>query len=318
MQKTITIFGGTGFIGRHIVYALAKTGANIRVATRIPGKAYFLRPAGGAGQVTPFFCDIHDDTSVELALDGASHAVNLVGLLHEKSGRNSFKKIHIEAAERIARVARQKNLELLVHFSALGASSDARSVYARTKAAGENKVIHAFAKTVILRPSVVYGPDDHFFNRFARMAVMTGGLPLIGGGKTKFQPVFVGDVAQAVANIIDNPDEDRYYGQIYELGGPRIYTFKELLLLMLSVIRREACLIPLPFSLAKLGGIFANLLPNPPLTPDQVRSLQADNVLEENAPGLKELGVSPTPVEAVLPTYLWQYREGGRFGEEKS
>lgn len=317
MQKTITVFGGTGFLGRHIIYALAKTGANIRVATRMPAKAYFLKPAGGAGQVTPFFCDIHDDASVELALEGATHAVNLLGILFEKGRRNTFKKIHVEAAERIARMAKKQNLKLLVHVSSLSASADGTSDYAKTKAEGENKVIHIFPQTAILRPSVVFGSDDDFFNRFAKMAGLIGQLPMIGAGKTKFQPVYVGDVAQAVAHILSSADEGKYYGQIYELGGPRVYTFMEMMELMLRITGQDAGGIELPFWFAKIVGFFCGFLPTPPLTVDQVRVLETDNVLEKNTPGLKDLGVSPTAAEAVLPSYLSQYRQGGRFGMQK-
>lgn len=315
-EKTITVFGGTGFLGRHIIWQLAKTGARIRVATRSRSRAYFLRPAGDVGQVTPVFCDVNDDASVAAALKGATHAVNLVGILAEK-GKSTFMRIHVEAAERIARAAREENLELLVHISALGVSAEAKSAYARSKAEGESKAIHAFSRTVILRPSVVFGPEDHFFNLFAAMARASSLLPLIGGGKTRFQPVYVGDVAKAVANIVKSPDPENYDGQIFELGGPRAYTFRELLDLMKEYTRLEANYISLPFPAAKLLGFFASILPNPPLTVDQVRSLQGDSVIEENSPGLKELGVEATAAESVLPTYLDKFCPGGRFGEKK-
>lgn len=314
--KTITVFGGTGFLGRHIIWQLAKTGARIRVATRSVPRAYFLKPAGDVGQVTPVFCDINSDDSVAAVLKGATHAVNLVGILNEK-GKSTFKRIHIEAAERIARAAKNEGLELLVHVSALGVSADAKSAYARTKAEGENKAIHAFPRTVVLRPSVVFGPEDHFFNLFAAMARASSMLPLIGGGKTRFQPVYVGDVAKAVSNILRDPDPEKFDGQIFELGGPRAYTFRELLDLMKKYSKLEASYVTLPYSAAKLLGFFASILPNPPLTVDQVRSLQGDSVIEENSPGLKELGVEPTAVESVLPTYLDKFHPGGRFGEKK-
>lgn len=315
-QKVITVFGGTGFIGRHAVYALARSGAEIRVATRSPASAYFLKPAGVPGQIVPIACNIHDDASVAAALSGATHAVNLVGILFQKGRKNSFQKIHVEAPARIARIAKEKNLEMLVHISALGASREGASKYARSKGEGENKVIHAFGQSVLLRPSVVFGPEDHFFNRFAGMAEAMHVLPLIGGGGTRFQPVYVGDIAEAIAAMLADPDMDRHFGQIYELGGPRTYTFKELLDFMLGVIQQHAHFISLPFPLAKFFGLFAGLLPNPALTVDQVRSLQIDNVIEQNSPGFKDLDIQPAALEAILPSYLWRYRPGGQFAKK--
>ncbi len=316
LQKTVTVFGGTGFIGRHIIYALAKTGANIRVATRMPSKAYFLKPAGGAGQVTPFFCDLHDDASVRLALSGATHAIYLPGLLFESGRKGTFRKIHMEAAERVARIANELDLSLLVHVSALGASSKGKSRYSQTKGLGENMALNTFKKTVVLRPSVVFGPEDNFFNRFARMLRVTSFLPVIGGGVTKLQPVFVGDIAKAVTNILSSTEEEKYYGKVYELGGPKVYTLLELIDTMLKITKQDASGLEIPFWLAKFMGFFGNLLPVPPLTADQVRSLEQDNVVEQNSQGLQDLGVTPTSLEAVLPSYLWQYRQGGRFSEK--
>lgn len=316
-DKIITVFGGTGFLGRHIVWRLAKTGARIRVATRAPARAFFLKPAGDVGQITPVFCDINDDAAVAAALDGATHAVNLAGILFEK-GKSTFRRIHVEAAERIARAAQEQGLEMLVHVSALGVSESARSKYARTKAEGEKKVLAAFPKSVILRPSVVFGPEDRFFNLFAAMARGSAFLPLIGGGKTRFQPVYAGDIAKAVGHIVESPDPGDFYGKTYELGGPRAYTFRELLDLMQQNAKLRAHYVPLPFSAAKLVGFFASVLSHPPLTVDQVRTLQGgDNVVEPGYPGLAELGVEPTAVETVLPAYLDKYRPGGRFGEKR-
>jgi NADH dehydrogenase len=314
--KTITVFGGTGFLGRHIIWALAKTGAIIRVATRSPYHAYFLRPAGDVAQVVPVFCDIRNDDSVNQVMKGASHAINLVGILNE-SGRNTFYRIHVEAAERIAKAAKANNVELLVHVSALGASNDAPSRYGKSKAQGESKVIHAFPRSVVLRPSVVFGPEDNFFNMFAAMARISPFLPLIGGGRTKFQPVYVGDVAQAVNNILTDPAQEKYFGQIYELGGPRVYSFRELLEAMKGCTRQDVRLAPVPVPVAKLMGFFASILPGKPLTVDQVRSLQKDNVIEAGTPGLKELGVDPTGLDAILPTYLSQYVPGGKFAKKR-
>lgn len=314
--KTITVFGGTGFLGRHIIWALAKTGATIRVATRSPKHAYFLRPAGDVAQVVPVFCDIRNDDSVTSVLKGADFAINLVGILNE-SGRNTFFRIHVEAAERIAKACRANDLELLVHVSGLSASQDAVSKYSRTKAQGESKAIHAFPRTVVLRPSVVFGPEDNFFNMFAAMARVMPCLPLIGGGRTKFQPVYVGDVAKAVENIVTDPLLEKYFGQIYELGGPKTYSFRELLEAMKACTRQDVFLAPVPAPLAKIMGFFGGILPGKPLTVDQVRTLQRDSVVDPGAPGLKELGVEPTGLDAILPTYLAQYRPGGQFAEKK-
>ncbi|TAL28221.1 MAG: complex I NDUFA9 subunit family protein, partial [Alphaproteobacteria bacterium] len=307
--KTITIFGGTGFLGRHIVWALAKTGATIRVATRSPQHAYFLRPAGTVGQIVPVFCNIRDDASVAAVLKGATHAVNLVGILNQ-SGRDTFYRLHVEAAERIAKAARANDVRLLVHVSALGASLDAPSKYSQSKAQGENKVIHAFPRSVILRPSIIFGPEDSFFNKFAAMARISPCLPLIGGGLTKFQPVYVGDIAKAVRNILEDPAEEKFHGQIYEFGGPKTYTFRELMETLKNCTHQDVFLAPVPVPLAKAIGAVGGLLPGKPLTVDNVRSLSRDNVIQPGTPGLRNLGVEPTGLEAILPTYLSHYRPG--------
>ncbi len=315
-DKTITVFGGTGFLGRHIIWALAKTGATIRVATRSPQHAYFLRPAGDVGQIVPVYCNIREEDSVASVLKGASIAINLAGILNEQ-GRNTFFRIHVEAADRIARACRANGLDLLVHFSALGASADAPSKYAKSKAQGESKIIHGFPRSVILRPGVVFGPEDNFFNRFASMARISPVLPLIGGGHTRLQPVYVGDIAKAVYNIVTAPVHDKYFGQIYELGGPKVYTLREIMETTLQCTHQDAMLAPVPMPLAKIMGFFGGILPGKPLTVDNVRSLSKDNVIEPGTPGLKELGVEPTGLGAILPTYLAQYQPGGRFAEKR-
>jgi NADH dehydrogenase len=318
-QKTITVFGGTGFLGRHIIWQLAKTGANIRVATRAKERAYFLRPAGTVGQITPIFCNIHSDASVAAALDGATHAIYLPGLLFEHGKYGTFKKIHVEAAERIAKAAKAARLQLLIHFSALGASNDAPSEYLRTKAEGEGKAIHAFSRTVVLRPSAVFGPEDGLFNKFANMARVYPMLPLVGSGKTQMQPVYVGDVAKAVYNIIADPECERYSGHIYELGGPATYTLRELMELTLRHTHRKKILLPLPVPVAKIAGVASGICSSlfscaPTITVDQVKTLSRHNILQPGTPGLKDLGVTPTGADAILPTYLARFRPGGRFG----
>ncbi|MEZ0259693.1 MAG: complex I NDUFA9 subunit family protein [Alphaproteobacteria bacterium] len=318
-QKTITVFGGTGFLGRHIIWQLAKTGANIRVATRSKERAYFLRPAGSVGQITPVLCSIHSDQSVASVLDGATHAIYLPGLLYERGKFGTFKKVHVEAAERVARAAKAARLQVLVHFSALGAALDAPSEYLRTKAEGESKAIHAFSRTAILRPGVVFGPEDDFFNKFAGMERLYPLMPLIAGGKTQLQPVYVGDIAKAVYNIIADPECDRHGGHIYELGGPATYTLRQLMELTGKHTGKNKCYLPLPLPVAKIAGAMSSLCSailssKPALTVDQVKTLTRNSILQPGSPGLKELGVTATDVEAILPTYLARFKQGGRFG----
>lgn len=305
----VTVFGGSGFIGRYVVRNLAQAGWQVRVAVRRPDEALFLKTSGTIGQVTPVAANIRDDASVAAACTGADAVVNLVGILYE-GGRQKFDAVQAEGAGRVARVAKAAGASRFVQISAIGADANSDSGYARSKAQGEANVAAAFPGATILRPSIVFGPEDDFFNRFARMAMLSPALPLIGGGRTKFQPVYVGDVAAAVARAIEDAGTA---GKIYELAGPRIYTFRDLLKLMLSEIGRCRLLIPLPFALASLKAAFLQLLPVPPLTVDQVRLLKRDNVAGGDKPGLKELGLNATAVEAVLPTYLDRYRPRGHY-----
>lgn len=307
--KVATLFGGSGFIGRYVVRHLARQGHVIRVAVRHPEAALFLKPMGDVGQITPIPASLLVEDSVKRALDGADLVVNLVGVLHER-GRQSFRGLHVEGAARVARAAKAAGATGLVHISALGAALDSPSAYARSKAEGEAAVREAFPEAVILRPSLVIGPEDDFFNRFAVMARLLPALPLIDGGRTRFQPVFVGDVAQAVAQALS---DFTCRGRTYELGGPRVYTFKELLQLMLREIHRRRPLVPLPLPLARLQATFLELLPKPPLTRDQLRLLERDSVVSPGAETFAELGIQPQTIEAVLPNYLDRYRPGGRF-----
>lgn len=315
-NSIITVFGGTGFLGRHIIWQLAKTGATIRVATRMPKRALFLKPAGTVGQVIPFFCDINDDASVRTVMAGATHAVNLVSILNQ-CGKNTFQRVNVDAAERVARIANEEQLDTLIHVSALGTSSDSLSEYARSKAEGEKRARAAFSRTVTLRPGVVFGPEDNFFNRFAAMARIAPALPLIGGGRTKLQPVYVGDVAQAVLNIIASPDIEKFDGKVFELAQGRAYTFRELMDVMQAQTGQTRGYISLPFGIAKILGAVAGLLSGKPLTADQVKSLQRDSVATPNAPCLADLGVAATSLESILPTYLRQYRAGGAYMPKK-
>ena len=308
-QGLVTVIGGSGFIGRYVVQRLARAGWQVRVAVRRPNEALFLKTAGDVGQVTPVAANIRDDRSVATAVAGADAVVNLVGILYA-SGKQSFDAVQAKGAARIAAAAKAAGVRRFVQISAIGADPASDSAYARSKAAGEQAVKLAFPEATILRPSIVFGPEDDFFNRFARMAMMSPGLPLIGGGHTRFQPVFVGDVAAAVERALEGAGT---MGKTYELGGPRVYTFRALLEMMLKEIGRCRLLVPLPFPLATLKAAFLQLLPIKLLTVDQVRLLKRDNVVAAGAPGLQELGVAPTTLESILPTYLDQYRPSGFY-----
>ena len=308
--RTVTIFGGSGFIGRYLVQRLAQRGWTVRVAVRHPRQALFLKPLGDVGQITPVPAALQDESSIAAAVAGADAVVNLVGLLYEK-GRQTFEAVHLRGAERIAEAAAQAGARDMVQVSAIGASVTAEADYARSKGAGEAAVRRAFPSAVVVRPSIVFGPEDGFFNLFAAIARLSPMLPLIGGGHTLFQPVYVGDVADAIVTCLENHD---CRGKTYELGGPEVYSFKALMVLLLRQIRRRRLLVPIPFAVADLQGAVLQLLPVPPLTRDQVRLLREDNVVSEGALGLADLGIDPTGVEVIVPTYLDRYRPGGRFG----
>jgi NADH dehydrogenase len=309
-QKTVTLFGGTGFVGRYVAQMLAQRGWRIIVASRHPDRALPLKTAGAVGQVVPVFADIRDDGSVAAAVAGADAVVNLVGILFER-GRQRFDSIHGEAAGRVARAAAAAGASRFVQISAIGASADSPSAYARTKAAGEAAVRAAVPGAAILRPSVIFGPEDGFFNLFANLARTAPVLPLFGGGTTKFQPVYVQDVAAAVVACLE---QDGTAGQTYELGGPRVYSFRELMELTLQQTGRRKRLVSLSWGMAAFEAKLFSLLPKPPLTPDQVVQLKIDNVVSPGAKTLADLGIQPTPAELILPSYLDRYRPGGRFG----
>jgi len=314
MQGLVTVFGGSGFIGAQVVRALAKRGFRVRAAMRQPGRGYRLRMLGDVGQIEVAQANVRNPASVARALDGAQACVNLVGVLSEQ-GRQRFQSVHAMGARTLAEAAAHVGVARFVQVSALGAAPDALSKYARSKAEGEAAVRACLPQAVILRPSIVFGPGDGFFNRFARMAALSPVLPLIGGGHTRFQPVFVGDVAAAVAQCVLDPATA---GQTFELGGPGVYTFETLMKLILDAIGRRALLAPIPFPLASLMGMAGDLqgmLMPPILTRDQVASLRSDNVVSSGAPGLAALGVAPTALEAILPTYLNRYRKGGQYAD---
>lgn len=319
MSKLVTIYGGSGFVGRYIALGMAKAGWRVRVAVRRPNEALFVKPFGTVGQVEPILCNIRDDASVRAALRGADAVVNCVGILNNL-GRNKFDAVQHEGAERIARIAAVEGVKSMVHLSAIGADSDSDSDYARSKGLGEESVMTYFPTATILRPSVVFGIEDKFFNKFATMTAFTPVLPIVGGD-TKFQPVFVDDVAAAAEAVLTGAAP----AGVYELGGPEVKTLKGLVQNMLGVIQRRRLVLNMPFFVGRIMGFgfdmmqtfSLGLIPNSILTRDQVRLLRHDNVVSEGARGLADLGISPTPYEAVTPDYLWRFRPSGEFASIK-
>jgi uncharacterized protein YbjT (DUF2867 family) len=310
--KLVTVFGGSGFVGRHVVRALAKRGYQVRVATRRPDLAGHLQPLGNVGQIQAVQANLRVRWSVDRAVQDADHVINLVGILYE-SGKQRFAAVQEVGARAVAEAARAVGAGL-THGSALGADARSQSVYARTKAKGEEAVLETVPNAVIYRPSIVFGPEDQFFNRFANMARFSPVLPLIGGGATKFQPVFVGDVAEAIARSVDGKVEG---GKIYELGGPQVLTFRQCMEEMLDIIDRKRLLVSVPWSIASLQGAILGMLPKPLLTSDQVTLLRTDNVVSEAAERegrtFATIGLQPQTIATILPSYLWRYRPAGQF-----
>lgn len=314
--KLVTVFGGSGFVGRHVVRALIKRGYRVRAAVRRPDLAGHLQPLGAVGQVHAVQANLRYGDSVRKALEGADAFINLVGILHE-SGKQSFEAVQAEGARTIAEAARDLGVSTSVHMSAIGANSEAASSYARSKGVGEVAMRDIIPETVILRPSVIFGPEDDFFNKFASMARFFPVLPLVGA-ETKFQPVFVGDVAEAAAKAIDGAVR---HGQIYELGGPEVYSFRDMMKYMLAVINRPKAVIDTPMPIARIQAFFLGLMPNPLLTSDQLKLLRQDNIVSDEAIAEKrtfeEFDVSPQHLTAILPTYLWRFRPHGQFETKK-
>ena len=323
MQNLVTVFGGSGFIGAQAVRQLAKAGWRIRVAVRNPAKAYAMRLHGDVGQIDIVQANIRNEPSLRRALSGAAAAVNLVAVARE-TGRQGFQALHVLGARNVATAAKAEGVGRLVQMSALGADPQSDSKYARSKAEGEAAVRAVYPDAVVIRPSVVFGPQDDFFNRFAAMAQISPALPLVGGGHTCFQPVFVGDVGKALARVVAAPQAASL---TYELGGPATFTFRQLMELMLAEIGKRRFLAPLPFPLAGLlgaAGDAANALVGftgaalpTPITADQVILLKSDNVVSGAYPGLPDLGITPTTLEAVLPGYLYRYRKGGQYADQE-
>ncbi len=318
MPKLVTIVGGSGFVGRYIAQRMARQGWRVRVAVRRPNEAHFVRPYGRVGQVEPVLCNIRNDDSVRQAITGADAVVNCVGTFDAR-GKNNFDAVQNEGAARIARIAAEEGASNLVHISAIGADENGESLYAQSKGKGEAAILAAFPNAVILRPSVIFGPEDQFFNRFAAMARTSPVIPLVGA-ETKFQPVYVDDVAHAAELGVLGEAQPG----IYELGGPDVDTFRELIQQLLETIRRRRLILSLPFWVGALMGrvtgavsmVTGGLAPQP-ITLDQVRSLRQDNVVGEGAKTLNDLGIVATSIEAVVPSYLWQFRPSGQYAELK-
>lgn len=316
-DKLITIVGGSGFVGRHIVRALARRGYRIRVACRRPDLAGHVQPLGTPGQIMPVQANVRYPASVAAACEGAFAVINLTGVL-SSSGAQSFDAVHAFGAEACARAAKAAGARVFIQMSAIGADANSTSAYGRSKAEGEARARANFPGATILRPSIIFGPEDGFFNKFASLSRFTPVLPLIGGGETKFAPVYVGDVAEAVARIIDRGQAD---AKAYELGGPEILTFKELMQFTLDTIGRKRLLIPVPWAVARIQGLLLGMLPKPLLTADQVEMLKTDNTVSDAARRdrrtLEGLGIAARSIEAVVPTYLYRYRKAGQFTAPK-
>ncbi|MEC8669513.1 MAG: complex I NDUFA9 subunit family protein [Pseudomonadota bacterium] len=315
MSGLVTIFGGSGFLGRYIARRMAQQGWRVRVATRRPNDAMFVRTYGVVGQVEPIFCNIRDDASVQAALSGATAVVNCVGILAEK-GKNGFDAVQVDGAERVARLAKENGVARMVQVSAIGADADSDSDYSRTKAEGEAAVLAHMPDAMILRPSILFGAEDEFFNRFATMTKFGPVLPMVGAS-TRFQPVYVDDVAAAAEQGVLGTAP----GGVYELGGPDVSTFRELMQEMLGVIHRRRILLNLPVPIARLMAFGLNvvqfvsfgLIHNNTLTGDQITNLQKDNVVSGDHKGFDDLGITPVATEAVLPDYLWRFRPSGQY-----
>ena len=319
MSKLVTIYGGSGFVGRYIARRLAKEGWRVRVAVRRPNEAMHVKPYGTPGQVEPILCNIRDDASVRAVMQGADAVVNCVGILAE-DGKNRFDAVQAEGPGRVARIASEMGISRMVHISAIGADAASKSDYARTKALGEQAVLQYMPDAVILRPSIVFGAEDQFFNRFARMAQLGPILPVVGA-ETRFQPVYVDDVARAAVLGVAGQAAPG----IYELGGPDVSTFRALMGQMLDVIQRRRMIVNIPFPVARVMGFGFDMLNKVTLglvpaqiTRDQVRNLARDNVVAEGAKGFADLGIEPVSLEAVLPDYLWPYRPSGQYAAIKA
>ena len=309
-QKIIAIFGAGGFLGKHLMRELTKLDYRVKVATRNPYLKGYLKPLGNPGQIELFKTNIFDAENLKQVLDNCDFVVNLVGILYETK-KQKFKQIHEQFPYLLSNLCNELGIRNLVHVSALGVKEEHPSEYMKSKLGGEKNIQETFKPSVILRPSIVFGPEDKFFNTFASFAQFSPILPLVGGGKTKFAPIYVGDVAKSIVKALDlNNSEPK----IYELGGPENYSFKELMEILLTEIKKKRLLVPIPFGFAKFQSYFLQMMPNPLLTPDQVELLKHNNVVSGEYPNLKDLGISGTPIQSILPKYIYRFRTGGQFG----
>ncbi len=309
-QKIIAIFGAGGFIGKHLIRNLTKLDYRIKIATRSPYLKGYLKPLGNPGQIELFKTNIFNEEDVKKVLKNSDLVINLVGILYE-TRKQKFSHVHSQFPYLLSNLCNEMGIKNLVHISALGVKEKHSSLYMKSKLEGEKNIQDTFKPSVILRPSVVFGPEDKFFNTFASLAQFSPVLPLVGGGKTKFAPIYVGDVAKAIVKALElNNSEPK----IYELGGPENYSFKELMEILLTEIKKKRFLIPIPFGFAKFQSYFLQMLPNPLLTPDQVELLKHHNIVSGDHPTLKDLGITGTPIQSILSKYIYRFREGGQFG----
>tara|TARA_B110000014_G_scaffold261790_1_gene254239 strand:- start:41 stop:982 length:942 start_codon:yes stop_codon:yes gene_type:complete len=309
-QKIIAIFGAGGFLGKHLMRQLTKLGYRVKAATRNPYLKGYLKPLGSPGQIELFKVNIFDEQDVRKVLKDCDFVINLVGILYETK-RQKFEQIHSQFPLLLSNLCNELGIKNLIHISALGIREKHSSKYMQSKFEGEKNIKDTFKPSVILRPSVVFGPEDKFFNTFASLAQFSPILPLIGGGKTKFAPIYVGDVAKAIVKALEL---NNYEPKIYELGGPENYSFKELMNILLTEIKKKRFLLPIPFSAARFQSYFLQMLPNPLLTPDQVELLKYNNIVTGEYPVLKDLGITGTTIQSILPKYIYRFRTGGQFG----
>ena len=308
--KVATIFGASGFIGRHLIRRLTKKDYRIVVATRSPYLHGYLKPLGNPGQIDLEKTNIFDEENLRTLVKNSDVVINLVGILYE-TRKQKFENIHTDFPDLLTKTCSDLNIEKFIHISALGIDQNVSSKYMQSKLMGEKKILNNFNNSIILRPSIVYGDGDNFFNQFASLAEFLPALPLVGGGQTKFQPIYVSDLCKAIVTILDKEEIDQ---NIYELGGSQVYTFKEMMEILLKQIKKKRFLIPIPFSIAKFQARILQLFPKPLLTTDQVEMLKYDNVVSNNYPTLKDLKINPKTIETVLPNYIWRFRKGGQFG----
>ena len=309
-QKIIAIFGAGGFLGKHLMRELTQLNYRVKVATRNPYLKGYLKPLGNPGQIELFKTNIFDTEDVKKILNNCDIVINLVGILYE-TRKQKFNHVHAQFPNLLSNLCKEFEIKKLIHISALGVKEKHVSKYMQSKLQGEKNIQNNFKPSIILRPSVVFGPEDKFFNTFASLAQFSPFLPLIGGGKTKFAPIYVSDVAKAIVKALElNNSEPK----IYELGGPKNYSFKELMEILLTEIKKKRLLVPIPFGFAKFQSYFLQMMPNPLLTPDQVELLKYNNIVSEEYPNLKDLGITGTSIQSILPKYIYRFRTGGQFG----